>query len=64
MEEEQKVGREQSVLRLTESLQVRGTAFHKRFGWTPPATLDQGLAATVAWFTQARSRLGTGAPSR
>ena len=48
------LGRESSVLRLTESRQVRGTAFRKRFGWTPPATLDQGLAATVAWFNNTR----------
>jgi UDP-glucose 4-epimerase len=44
------VGRGAAVQRLTGSLQVRGTAFRQRFGWVPPATLDQGLAATVAWF--------------
>jgi nucleoside-diphosphate-sugar epimerase len=54
------VGREPAVRRLTESLQVRGTAFRMRFGWTPPATLDQGLAATVDWFKRTRSNLGAG----
>jgi len=43
-------GRGPAVQRLTESLQVRGTAFRQRFGWTPPFTLDQGLAETAAWF--------------
>jgi nucleoside-diphosphate-sugar epimerase len=44
-------GRAGAVERLTGSLQVDGGAFRQRFGWTPPTTLDQGLAATVAWFT-------------
>ena len=44
-------GREAALRRLTESLQVRGTAFRKRFDWIPPKTLDQGLAETAAWFT-------------
>lgn len=43
-------GRSAAIERLTGSLRVDGGAFRKRFGWTPPATLDQGLAATVAWF--------------
>lgn len=46
----QAMGRGAAVRRLTGSLQVRGTAFRERFGWVPPATLDQGLDATVAWF--------------
>ncbi len=45
------VGRAAAIERLTGSLQVDSEAFRKRFSWTPPATLDQGLAATVAWFT-------------
>jgi UDP-glucose 4-epimerase len=43
-------GRGPAVHRLTESLQVRGTAFRQRFGWTPPFALDQGLAQTAAWY--------------
>jgi UDP-glucose 4-epimerase len=52
----QLLGRGAAVHRLTGSLQVRGTAFRERFGWVPPATLDQGLAATVAWFKTTRGR--------
>ncbi len=47
-------GRGATVQRLTGSLQVRGTAFRERFGWTPPASLDHGLAETVAWFKALR----------
>jgi len=49
-------GRERAVQRLTGSLQVRGTAFTRRFGWVPPATLDRGLAETAAWFIGTRAR--------
>lgn len=50
------LGRGAAIERLTGSLQVRGSAFRSRFGWTPPATLDHGLAATVAWYKAARGR--------
>jgi nucleoside-diphosphate-sugar epimerase len=45
-----------AVERLTGSLQLRSEALRERYGWTPPMTLDQGLAATVAWFLEANRR--------
>lgn len=50
------LGKGAAMHRLTGSLQVRGMAFRERFGWVPPATFDQGLAATVAWFKSTHGR--------
>jgi UDP-glucose 4-epimerase len=45
-----------AVARLTGSLYVDSSAIRARLGWTPPHTLQQGLAATVAdWQSRARS---------
>jgi nucleoside-diphosphate-sugar epimerase len=41
------LGREATLARLTESLEVDDRAFRARFGWTPPFTLQQGLAAAL-----------------
>lgn len=44
------VGRRAAARRLIDSLQVDGSAFRRRFDWTPPFTLEQGLTETFAWF--------------
>ncbi|MBW8305995.1 MAG: SDR family oxidoreductase [Thiobacillus sp.] len=50
------LGKRAAVARLTGSLYVDSSAIRSRLGWTPPHTLQQGLAATVAeWQTRARS---------
>ena len=41
-------GRGAAVARLTESLEMDTRAFRSRFGWTPPFSLAQGLAAAFA----------------
>ena len=40
-------GREAELARLTESLAVDGSRFRRDYGWTPPWTIDEGLAITV-----------------
>ena len=42
------LGKRAAVARLTGSLFVDSLALRSRLGWTPPYTLGQGLAATVA----------------
>jgi nucleoside-diphosphate-sugar epimerase len=42
------LGKRAAVARLTGSLYVESSAIRSRLGWTPPHTLAQGLAATVA----------------
>jgi nucleoside-diphosphate-sugar epimerase len=42
-------GKRAAVDRLCGSLQVDSSLFRATFGWTPPFSVDQGLAATVAW---------------
>jgi UDP-glucose 4-epimerase len=46
------LGKRKAVDRVIGSLQIDDQAFRRRFGWTPPASLDSGLAATADWFTQ------------
>ncbi len=41
------LGREVTLARLTGSLEADTRAFRERFGWTPPFTLHQGLAAAL-----------------
>jgi UDP-glucose 4-epimerase len=48
-------GRQAAVDRLIQALTVDDSAFHARFGWTPPYRLDAGLAETVDWFAAERS---------
>jgi nucleoside-diphosphate-sugar epimerase len=43
-------GRRGTAARLLDSLEVDATRFCELAQWTPPVTLDQGLAATVAWW--------------
>jgi UDP-N-acetyl-alpha-D-quinovosamine dehydrogenase len=48
-------GRGGDATRLVDSLEVDATRFRDLTGWTPPYSLDEGLAATAAWW---RSRSG------
>lgn len=41
-------GREAELDRLTDSLAVDGSQFRRDYNWSPPWTLDEGLAITVA----------------
>jgi nucleoside-diphosphate-sugar epimerase len=42
--------REEIVKRLTGSLELDSQRFRHTFGWSPPSSVDEGLAATVAWY--------------
>ena len=42
------------VERLRGSLQIDGAQIRRELDWTPPYTLDQGLAETVNWYLAAR----------
>lgn len=44
-------GKSAAVSRLLDSLVVDDREIRQRLCWTPPVTLDQGLAETAAWFT-------------
>ena len=46
------LGRDAQVKRLTGSLQVDTTLIRDTLGWRPPRTLEDGLAATVAWYRE------------
>jgi len=41
------LGRDEALARLTGSLEADASAFRAHFGWTPPFTLQQGLAAAL-----------------
>jgi nucleoside-diphosphate-sugar epimerase len=52
------LGRRDALARLTDSLQVDSALIRRELGWTPPFTVDQGLAETALWFrSQADSGL-------
>ena len=42
-------GKKAAADRLCGSLQVDSSRFRRTFDWTPPFTVDQGIAATAAW---------------
>ncbi|OYW37356.1 MAG: NAD-dependent dehydratase [Hydrogenophilales bacterium 12-61-10] len=44
------LGKRAAVARLTGSLVVDGSAIRSRLGWTPPYSMEEGMAATVASF--------------
>lgn len=52
------LGRPGAASRLFESLQVDDSHIRSRMDWTPPFTLDHGLAATAAWYCAARAVKG------
>ncbi|NJB67042.1 nucleoside-diphosphate-sugar epimerase [Desulfobaculum xiamenense] len=47
-------GRGPAIRRLTGSLAVDASALRDGIGWTPPFSLDQGLAETADWFIRSR----------
>ena len=47
-------GRGDEVRRLTGNLAVDASRAHKVLDWSPPFTLDRGLAETARWFRSAR----------
>jgi nucleoside-diphosphate-sugar epimerase len=44
------LGRPSDALRVLGSLEVDSTRFRELAGWSPPHTLDEGLAVTAAWW--------------
>ncbi len=44
------MGRGDAVARLTESLRIDDGPLRRDLGWRPPVSLDEGLAATAAWY--------------
>ena len=44
------LGRGAEVRRLLDSLEVDASRFHELTGWSPSTSLDEGLAATAAWW--------------
>lgn len=49
------VGKRDALARLTGSLAVDASRFRAVTGWRPPFTVDEGIAATVAWYRSRRS---------
>jgi len=47
-------GRGALLSRLTGSLAVDSSGIREELGWTPPFTLEQGLATTAAWYLNQR----------
>jgi len=50
------IGRGTDVGRLLESLEVDASRFRELTGWSPPNSLDEGLAVTAAWWQSRHSR--------
>jgi len=50
------LGKAKEVNRLTGSLQVDSSHIRDVLGWTPPYSMDQGLAATAAWYRELTGR--------
>jgi UDP-glucose 4-epimerase len=44
------VGKSAELARLTQSLCVDTTRIRNELGWTPPYSVDEGLAATARWY--------------
>jgi UDP-glucose 4-epimerase len=49
-------GKTAQIDRLTGSLRVDSRRIRDTLGWNAPQTLDEGLAATAAWFRSTRGR--------
>jgi len=50
------IGRGSDVSRLLDSLEVDTSRFGELTGWSPPSSLDEGLAATAAWWQTRQPR--------
>ena len=46
--------RETTVRKLCDSLEIDSSRFSQTFDWTPAFTVDQGIAATAAWYRAQR----------
>ena len=46
------IGKRKEVDRLLGSLTIDGEAITRDLGWSPPFTMQEGLAATIAWYRQ------------
>ncbi|BCM25276.1 UDP-glucose 4-epimerase [Methyloradius palustris] len=44
------LGKSAAIERLTQSLQIDSRKIRRDLGWSPPYTIEQGLAETVDWF--------------
>jgi nucleoside-diphosphate-sugar epimerase len=44
------IGKADEISRLTGSLQVDSSRIRQALGWTPPFSIEQGLAETAAWY--------------
>ena len=51
------VGKEAAVNRLLGSLVINSDKVRQTLGWTPPVTLDGGLAATARWYLESSRQL-------
>jgi nucleoside-diphosphate-sugar epimerase len=47
-------GKTAEIDRLVGSLQVDSSRMRSDLGWTPPFSLEEGIAATARWFAEAR----------
>ena len=52
------VGKEAAVNRLLGSLVISSDKARQTLGWTPPVTLDGGLAATARWYLESSKQSG------
>ncbi|MBS4096054.1 MAG: SDR family oxidoreductase [Sulfuricella sp.] len=49
-------GKSAEIARLLDSLEIDDSGLQHDLGWRPPYTLEQGLAATAAWYRRERAR--------
>ncbi len=47
-------GKSAKIARLLDSLEIDGTPIERELDWQPPFSLEEGLAATAAWFRETR----------
>jgi UDP-glucose 4-epimerase len=45
-------GKDTEIARLLDSLEIDGTPIERELDWQPPYSLEEGLAATAAWFRE------------
>jgi nucleoside-diphosphate-sugar epimerase len=49
-------GKPESIERMVGSLRVNDDLIRKELGWKPQFTLQQGLQATMLWYSKAQHR--------